>query len=96
MTPRRRRQQRPRPTRPALTTEQTRDLGRELIRELAPGAGDADAVRAVLLAWLAREDTGRLSMVAMSAVQIMFADCLTRTPLGAWTLNPPPAERTAS
>jgi hypothetical protein len=76
-----------------LTTEQIRELGRELICELAPAAGDTDAVRAALLRWLADEDTSRLSLVCMSVVQQVFADCLTRTPTGAWTLNPPP-ERT--
>lgn len=93
MTTRRRRQQRPAP-RPALNTEQIRQLARDLISDLAPAAGDADAVRKVLLRWLGNEDTGGLSMIAMSGMQIMFAECLTRTPIGAWTLNPPPERNT--
>ena len=95
---RNRRHQRPTPTRPALTTEQIRDLGRELIVELAPHAGNPAAVRAVLLRWLAHEDVGRLSLISMSAVQQVFASCISRVPVdqipaGAVTLNPPP-ERT--
>lgn len=93
---RNRRQQRPtvpEPTRAPIGTTEARDLAADLIRELAQHAGDPDAVRTVLLQWLTREDHDRLSMVAMSAVQIMFADCLTRTPLGAWTLNPPPERK---
>lgn len=95
MTTRRRRQQRPTPTQPPMTIEQTRQMARDLVRELGQVAGNPDQVRTVLLAWLAKEDIARLSIVAMSAVQIMFADCLTRTPLGAWTLNPPPERNTA-
>lgn len=88
---RNRRQQRPTPPRatPLITITEARALAADLIGQLAQHAGDPDAIRAVLLAWLEAEDTARLSMVAMSAVQIMFADCLTRTPLGAWTLDPP-------
>ena len=76
-----------------MTTEQTRQLGRELVAELAQDAGDPEAVRAVLRAWLDREDVSRLAFASMAGLQLVFADCLTRTPIGAWTLNPPP-ERT--
>jgi len=94
---RNRRQQRPTPpsAAPLITTTEARALAADLIRELAQHAGDPDAVRAVLLRWLDAEGTSRLPMACMSAVQIIFADCLTRTPLGAWTLNPPPERNTA-
>jgi len=83
-----------------LTTAQTRALATELIRDLTPHAGDPDAVRATLLAWLAREDTSRLSLISMSVVQQVFSSCLRRAPVdqipaGALTLNPP-TERNAS
>jgi hypothetical protein len=57
-------------------------------------------VRAVLLRWLETEDVHRLSMACMSAMQLVFADYLTRVPVdqipaGALTLTPP-TERTAA
>ena len=81
----------------SLTPAQTRDLATELIRDLTPHAGNPDAVRKVLLQWLDAEDTTRLSMACMAAVQIVFADCLSRVtevPPGALALDPPPTERT--
>jgi hypothetical protein len=99
---RNRRQQRPTPPRatPALiTTTEARDLAAELIRELAQHAGDPTAVRAALLRWLDIEDTARLALICMSAVQITYADCLTKVaqvPPGALELDPPPTERTAA
>lgn len=77
-----------------LTTAQARTLAAELIGDLTPHAGDPDAVRATLLAWLDREDTFRLSLVCMAVVQTTFADCLTRVPVdqisaGVLTLTQP-------
>jgi len=89
----------PAPTCAPLSTTEARDLAADLIRELAQDAGDPDAVRATLLRWLDIEDVARLSMACMSAVQIVFADCLTRVaqvPPGALALEPPPTERTAA
>jgi len=79
-----------------LTTAQARDLATELIRDLTPHAGNPEAVRKVLLQWLDIEDTARMSMACMAAVQIVFSDCLSRVtevPPGALTLEPP-TERT--
>jgi len=99
---RNRRHQRPTPARatPPITTTEARDLAADLIRELAQHAGDPDAARKVLLRWLDIEGTSRLSLASMAALQIMFADCLTRVPVdqmppGALALNPP-TERTAA
>jgi hypothetical protein len=98
---RNRRQQRPTvPATPLITTTEARDLAADLIRELAALAGDAAAVRATLLTWLDREGTSRLSLASMAALQLVFADCLTRMPVdqipaGALTLTPPP-ERNAA
>jgi len=98
---RNRRHQRPTPpelTRAPLSTTEARTLAADLIRELAQHAGDPDAVRAVLLRWLDTEGTARLSTACMSAVQIVFADCLTRVaqvPPGALALEPP-TERNAA
>jgi len=99
---RNRRQPRPTPPRaiPLITTTEARDLAADLIRELAQHAGDPDAVRKVLLRWLDIEDTSRLSLASMAALQLVFADCLTRMPVdqipaGALTLTPP-TERNAS
>jgi hypothetical protein len=101
MTRRNRRQQRPTLPRatPLITATEARELAADLIRELAQDAGDPAAVRATLLRWLETEDTGRLSLISMSAVQQVFADCLTRVaqvPPGALSLDPPPTERTAA
>ena len=71
------------PAAPSMRIAEARALAADLIGDLTPHAGDPDAVRAVLLRWLDIEDTARLSMACMSAVQIMFADCLTRVPLDA-------------
>ena len=84
----------PEPTRAPIGTTEARDLAADLIRELAQHAGDPDAVRAVLLAWLEAEGTSRLSLASMAALQLVFATCLTRVPVdqipaGALTLNPP-------
>jgi len=82
-----------------LTPDQERTLAAELIRDLTPHAGDPDAVRKVLLRWLDTEDVARMSMACVSAVQIVFADCLTRVaevPAGALALDPPPTGRTAA
>ena len=82
----------------ALTPAQARTLAADLIGDLTPHAGDPDAVRAVLLRWLETEDTARLSMACMSAVQIVFSDCLSRVtevPPGALTLEPPTERTTA-
>jgi len=80
-----------------LSTAQARALATELIRDLTPHAGNPEAVRKVLLRWLDAEDTARLSMACMAAVQIVFSDCLSRVaevPPGALALDPPPTERT--
>lgn len=94
---RNRRQQRPTPPAPTplITTTEAHTLAAELIRELAQDAGDPDAVRAVLLRWLAMEDADRLALVCMSLTQQVFSDCLTKVaqvPPGSLALDPPPTE----
>jgi len=93
---RNRRQQRPTPPAPTplITVAEARNLALGLVGDLTPHAGDPDAVRKVLLRWLAIEDPARLSMVCMAAVRLTYADCLTRVPIdqmppGALALTPP-------
>lgn len=91
---RNRRQQRPTlpaPT-PPLTVAEARDLASGLIGDLTPHAGDPDAVRKVLLRWLAMEDADRLALVCMSLTQQVFSDYLTKVaqvPPGALALTAP-------
>lgn len=99
---RNRRQQRPTPPRATqpLTATAARDLAADLIRELAQDAGDPDAVRATLLAWLDREGTSRLSLASMAGLQLIFSTLLTpmpvdQIPAGALTLTAPPERNTA-
>ena len=65
-----------------LSLTQTRALASDLIRALAPLAGDAPAVRTELLRWLDVLDAHRLAMVCMALTQEMFTSCLTKPPEG--------------
>jgi len=78
---RRQRPTAPEPTRAPITPAEIRELGRELVRELAAAAGDPDAVRAVLMARLDIEGTSRLALASMAALHLVFSDCLTPVPV---------------
>ena len=84
----------PAPTRAPISTTEIRELGRELVRELAAAAGEPDAVRAVLMARLDIEGSSRLALASMAGLHLVFSDCLTRVPVdqipaGALTLTTP-------
>ena len=93
-----RRRRAPRPTAPVaprLSVADVRDLGADLVRDLAPHATDPDAVNAILRDWFAHEDVTRLGLISMAAVQLIFTDCLTpvptdQAPPGALALTAPP------
>jgi len=93
-----RRRRAPRPTAPRaprLSVGDVRDLGADLVRDLAPHATDPDAVNAVLRDWFAHEDVTRLGLICMAAVQLIFTDCLnpvpaSEAPPGALALTAPP------
>ena len=90
----RNRRQRPTPPTPTplITTTEARDLAADLIRELAQHAGDAEQVRAVLLRWLETQDTYRLSLIGLAALEVTFSHCITvvdEVPPGALALDPP-------
>jgi len=75
---RRRRPRRPPAT--VTTTGQAHELAGDLLRELAPAAGDPEAVRVVLLNWLDRLDARAFATVCMATVFRTFGECLTQTP----------------
>ena len=86
----------------ALTRDQTFALATDLVRALAPHAGDRTAVGATLRQWLDVLDVRDLSLVCMAVVHLIFSDCLSHVPTqdlpsDALTLTPPEHdERTAA
>lgn len=66
---------------PPLTVDQGLELAGDLVRALTPLSGDPAAVKAVLRRWLDVLDAGDLSLVCTAAVQVIFAECLTPTPV---------------
>ena len=67
--------------RAALTVDQGLELARDLVRTLTPLSGDRAAVNEVLGRWLDVLDAGDLSLVCTAAVQLVFTECLTLTPI---------------
>lgn len=65
----------------SLSVSHGLELACDLIRALTPLSGDRDAVNTALNHWLDALDAGDLSLVCIAAVQTIFADCLTPTPL---------------
>ena len=68
-------------TRPPLTVDQARELGDDLIRQLAEHIGDPDALNDVFRHWVGVLDADRFAMVCMVALQSTFTDCLVPIPL---------------
>lgn len=68
-----------------MTDEEALDLvsglAVDLLRELTPLAGDADAVREVMTRWLSTLGGRTLGLVCAKAVHLTFTECLTPTPI---------------
>lgn len=64
-----------------LTVEEGRILAADLLNQLTPLLGDADAIDATLAHWERELGAMRLAMVCVAAVQTVFTTCLTRIDL---------------
>ena len=70
-----------------LTDDQTVEMAGDLLRDLSPHIGDADAIEAEFIKWIDALGVPSMSMVLLAAVRLTFTDCLTLTGREDW----PPA-----
>ncbi len=63
-----------------LTVDQAQELADDLLRTLAPLAGDREAINAEMSRWLDLLDYRAFSLVCIAAVHRTFSECLTMTP----------------
>jgi hypothetical protein len=68
---------------PPLSVAQAQQLADDLIRQLAPDAGNQDALAETFMRWVNVLDHDRdFSKVCIVALGAVFADCLIPTPVG--------------
>lgn len=84
-----------------MSVDRARVLAADLIRTLAPLSGDEDAIDAEMRRWVDALDVSHFSMVCMAALQLVFCECLTPTPLrdlpaDRLALLPPLSERVSA
>jgi hypothetical protein len=82
-----------------LTAAEAYEMAPNLVIELSRRVGDAAGVLGVLREWIDIEGFADASLVAMAALVVVFADCLTEVPTeqlpaGAQVLRPPAASST--
>lgn len=64
-----------------VTPDEAVDLAVDLLNELTGHIGDADAIDAALLRWVADHGAATFGFICAAAVQTVFTECLTLTPI---------------